>query len=179
MTDLAIAAQPDGTFDLVLFGGDLLADDSLRVAVACSLLTDREWAESPDGDRRGTWQDALLDDPRDRAGSWLWRLAPRKRQPAMLSEAKQYAEQALAWLVQDGIASRVDVVARFDARYELQLDIAIHRPTGLQRFRLAALWQQSLGPSAVDQAAQYVAQLGDLVAAFEFIYYVAYPEAML
>ena len=115
MTDLALQALDDGTYDLVLWGGDLLADDSLRPAVIASLLTDREYPDAPDGDRRGSWQDALLADATDRNGSLLWRVLPGKRTAAKLAEPSS-TPSMLARLVDDGIASSVSVTPSWDAR---------------------------------------------------------------
>lgn len=176
MTDLALQTFADGTIDIVLFGGDLLADDSLRPAIAASLLTDREYPEAPDGDRRGSWQDALLADPNDRNGSLLWRLTPGKRTAAKLAEAKGHADQALAWLTEDGIASGVTVTPSYDARGLLQLDIAVTGPSGVQQYRLAELWQASLGPSPVEQAQALIGEVAGITGGLEHIYYVQYPE---
>ncbi|WP_051278465.1 phage GP46 family protein [Solimonas flava] len=176
MTDLALQALDDGTYDLVLWGGDLLADDSLRPAVIASLLTDREYADAADGDRRGSWQDALLADAADRNGSLLWRVLPGKRTPAKLAEAKQYAEQALAWLVDDSIASGVSVTPSWDARGQLQLDVEIARANGVERYRLAELWQKSLGPSAIDEASDYALVMSGIAGDYQYIWYTALPE---
>jgi len=179
MTDFALQELDDGSLDLVVFGGDLLPDDSLRPGIAASLLTDREWPDAPDGDRRGSWQDSLLADPADRNGSWLWRLNRAKKTPQTLADAKQYAQDALAWLLQDGIASAVTVAASWDDRGLLQLDIEVSRPQGVQRYRLAALWQKSLGASPVEEAQAYAGDISRLAAFLETIYYIEYPEATL
>ncbi len=179
MTDFALKVLEDGSLDVYLFDGELLEDESLRTPVAVSLLTDREWPDSPDGDRRGTWQDMLLANPSDRHGSWLWRLNRRRREPGVLAEARQYGEQALAWLIEDGIASAVTVTALWDERQHLQLDIEIQRPEGVARFRMAELWQKSLAKSAGAQAEDYSDDIAYLAAGFEHIYYIDYPEATL
>jgi len=166
----------DGSADIVLFGGDLLADDSLRPAVAASLLTDREYADAPDGDRRGSWQDALLTDTQDRNGSQLWRLARRKRTPQVLAEAKQYAEASLAWLAEDSIASSISVAPSWDARGQLQIDVEIQQPGGVQRYRLAELWQQSLGVGAAAEAQAYAERLADIAGDYQYIWYTTLPE---
>ncbi len=179
MTDLALETFDDGTVDLVLFGGELLLDDSLRPAVAVSLLTDREYAEAEDGDRRGWWGDALNADPQDRIGSWLWRLNRRKRELPVLAEAKQYAEGALAWLVKDAIATSVVASASWDANGQLQVDVVIQRPSGTQRFRLAELWQASLDKSALAKAEEAAGDYSGTAALYEYIYYTQYPEMAL
>ena len=176
MTDLALQQLPDGSIDLCLFGGDLMFDDSIRSAVMVSLLSDREWPDAVDGDRRGWWGDVLLDDPGDRIGSWLWRLNRRKAEPSALVDAKQYAEQCLKWLTDDGIARSVTVIATWDAMHRLQLDIDVAQPGGVLKFRLAEMWQANFGPSAQERAAAVVSSLAQSVAALQWIYYQQWPE---
>lgn len=176
MTDFALQTSDDGSTDIVLFNGEFIADDSLRTAVAVSLLTDREWPEAPDGDRRGWWGDVFNVNPTDRIGCGWWRLARRKREPSVLGEARQFGQEALAWFIEDGIATAADVVPSYDSRGFLMADIALHRPQGIQRFRLAQLWQQSIGPSAIAKAEMAADEVAGLAGLFEYIYYVQYPE---
>ena len=77
----------------------------------------------------------------DRYGSLLWLLAREKQIPSVLARAEGYAREALAWLIADGIASRVDVVASFPALGWLALEVAIHRPTAPPaRYRFDLAW---------------------------------------
>lgn len=110
-----------GMFDLAVAAGDLATDDGLETAVLISLLTDSRAASTdplPVGetDRRGCWMDATIDDlPNGQGdagiGSLLWLLGREKTLSSVLVRAKQYAEQALAWLVADRIAESVTVIA--------------------------------------------------------------------
>lgn len=95
--------------------GNLAVGDDLATAVWMSLFTDRRAATDDvltDGtdDRRGWWGDALADKP---IGSRLWLLDRAKRIPETLRRAEAYAREALAWLVEDGVAARVDVTAEW------------------------------------------------------------------
>ena len=77
----------------------------------------------------------------DRYGSLLWLLAREKQIPCVLARAEAYAREALAWLITDGIASRVDVAASFPALGWLALEVAIHRPTAPPaRYRFDLAW---------------------------------------
>ncbi|UXF57501.1 baseplate protein [Chromohalobacter phage YPCBV-1] len=116
-------------FDLALEGGDLATDEGLETAVVLSLFTDRraEPADAlPDGttDRRGYWADAYNDRPH---GSRLWLLHREKELDAVLRRAREYAEEALAWLVEDEVASEVVVEATNLRREVLQLRVEIRR----------------------------------------------------
>lgn len=125
----------DGLLDLALMDGDLATDDGLRTAVALSLLCDRR-AEAddiiPDGtdNRRGWWADAIADEDGDRWGSRLWLLNREKTLPEVRRRAEAYAHEALAWLLEDGIATEIDVTAETLGRDVLWLRPIIKRGDG-------------------------------------------------
>ncbi len=125
-----IALTP--TLDLDLSGADIVTDNTLSTAVRLSLLAERraETDDPHDGDRRGWWADAWPPVEGDRVGSRLWLLARAKRTPATLQSALHYAEQALAWLVEDGHASGVEVSASWSAQGHLTLHVLITLPNG-------------------------------------------------
>jgi phage gp46-like protein len=140
MTDLALhlidtgAGQPP-RIDVRLDGGDLSTDDGLETAVLLSLITDsRAEADDvlPDGgtDRRGWWADAWPESEGDRIGSRLWLLGREKDTATTLQRAREYAEEALAWLLEDGVARRVQVTAERVRSGVLRLSVEIQRPSG-------------------------------------------------
>jgi phage gp46-like protein len=84
-------------------------------AVIISLFTWRR--ANPDDDlpgnlREGWWGDSFPVVPNDRIGSRLWLLSRAKLTAETVAQAKEYAEEALAWLVDDGVAARVEVEAQ-------------------------------------------------------------------
>ncbi|MFH5926450.1 phage GP46 family protein [Roseomonas xinghualingensis] len=136
--DLAVtwdAAASRG--DLLWAGNGLAPDSGLRTAVAISLLTDRTAGETDtpgepwDGDPRGWWGDMPIgpEDARGSVGSRLWLLRRAKRTLATLRQAESYAREALSWLTEDGVASRVEVAAewRGAANDQLALAVTLHR----------------------------------------------------
>ena len=125
MSDLALVWNADAAAaDLLLSGGRLATDAGMRTAILISLFSDARAADDetlPEagGDRRGWWGDAHARDARpdagtardmNRIGSLLWLLSRAKITPRVLAQAHQACEEALAWLVRDGIASAVRVV---------------------------------------------------------------------
>ena len=162
MTDIALAWNAEAmAADLVLDQGQLLADQGLRTAVMISLFTD---ARAPDDaalpeagqDRRGWWGDVLATDAGpmagsaadpDRIGSLLWLLSRAKVTPAVLAEAREHAEAALAWLVRDGVARAVRVIATAERAGAvpdvLALAVEIDRPDGPGRQRWDFTWDAS------------------------------------
>lgn len=101
-------------FDWSQAGNQLEIDDGLESAVIISLFTDRRAADDdviPDGttNRRGWWADAYPEIEADQIGSRLWLLFREKDTQAVVTRAREYAEEALAWLIDDGVASQVVV----------------------------------------------------------------------
>lgn len=101
-----------------LQGPALAADDGLYTAVAISLFTDRladpgDTLPGAHGNRRGWWGDALAAEAGDLIGSRLWLLGREKEQATVLRRAREYAAEALQWLLDDGVARAVDVQAQW------------------------------------------------------------------
>ena len=83
-------------------------------AVVMSLFTWRRANADDDlpGDlRMGWWGDSFPTVANDRIGSRLWLLSRAKLVPETAARAKEYAEEALQWLIDDAVAARVDVQA--------------------------------------------------------------------
>ncbi|RJX35672.1 MAG: hypothetical protein C4525_03185 [Desulfarculus sp.] len=120
--------------DLVLSGGALLQDEGLQTAVLHSLFTDRRALADdvlPEGvNRRGWWADLTLPAEGDQYGSRLWLLFREKQTAAVLRRAEEYAEEALAWLITDGVASQVKVAAEVVRRGVLGLSVEIRLARG-------------------------------------------------
>ena len=134
--------------DCRMEGGDLLGEDGLETAVILSLFCNARARDDdviPDGtdNRRGWWADTVAplaatglnrredgESRRDRLGSRLWLLCREKQLPDVLRRAKDYAEEALRWLVDDGEAASVSVTPSIPRQGWLALDIRIVLPDG-------------------------------------------------
>lgn len=130
--DVALIMKEMGA-DLSLENLSLVQDDTLKTAVVLSLFIDRR-AEADDelpdntGNRRGWWADTYADVLDDRIGSRLWLLSREKQLPSVLARAKEYAEEALAWLVEDGVAESVTVETWWVRMGVMGLLVKIFRP---------------------------------------------------
>jgi len=104
--------------------------DELTRAVIISLFTWRR--ANPDdvieGQKMGWWGDATVSN--DKIGSRLWLLAREKVLPATINRAREYALEALQWLIDDGVASRVDVMAERRGIDGIALAATIYRTDG-------------------------------------------------
>lgn len=124
----------------------MVSDEPLVRAVLISLFTWRRAA--PDDDlpaqsRNGWWGDSFPPAANDRIGSRLWLLTRSKLTTQTVTRAREYAEEALKWLVDDGVATRVEVESlRLDIQ-TLGLACRIYKNDGRQPtdIRFANLWE--------------------------------------
>jgi phage gp46-like protein len=122
MIDISLTFNPEiFEFDLCVDGvderRDLQGDDGLLTAVIISLFTDRR--ANPDdplpdervgvrSDLRGWWGDRIAaEDRADPMGSRLWLLSREKDLDVVVERARQYADEALQWMLRDRLVARV------------------------------------------------------------------------
>ena len=129
-----------------LFEAPSLADgQDLRTSVIISLFTDRQARPDdiiPDGsdDRRGWWADNPTD---TNIGSRLWLLSREKRLESVRVRAIEYARESLQWLIDDRVASSIDIEAAWHGLDRLDLGVIINRTSGkIEAYRFDWVWQQ-------------------------------------
>ena len=145
--------------DLALQNGALATEGGLENAVLLSLFTDAR--AKPDDvlpgdatDRRGWWGDAFAPSvdgvpvDGDRIGSRLWLLSREKIIPETIARARTYIREALQWMIDDGLAARIDVTVEAQRQSILAFEIVVHRPDGdSPRFDFVWDAQHHLGSS--------------------------------
>ncbi|SNT29076.1 Mu-like prophage protein gp46 [Noviherbaspirillum humi] len=138
---------PGARADIGFAGGDVACDHDIKTAVLLSLFTDRraegdDALPDPAASRRGWWGDALDGvGAGRRIGSRLWLLGREKQLPEIVARAREYAQEALQWLVDDGVASRVTVDAQIVAPGVLGLAVTVIRERRApQKFRFEFAW---------------------------------------
>lgn len=137
MSDLSIMWK-DGEGDVVSLETALLTDDSLTNAIVISLFTDARV-----DNQRGWWgNDFNQNESRQvEMGSRLWTLARSKQLADVLDDAQAYAEQALQWLIDDGHALAIDVMATNPEQSVLLLSVVVTLPNGQTGQRtFSAVW---------------------------------------
>lgn len=147
MSDIALIWDARAaSADIALYGGSISIDDGLRTAVIVSLFTDArarpdDVLPTPGGDRRGWWGDAYAELlPQDAIGSRLWLLSREKITPSVINRARDYAREALDWMIRDGIASAIDVQVEAQGSRRA-IGVTIDRPTGPAREKFDLLWE--------------------------------------
>jgi phage gp46-like protein len=109
----------------------LASGNDLATAILISLFTDRQVSEDetiPDGtkDPRGWWGD----DGQYLIGSRLWLLERAKRTQDTLTLAQSYIEEALQWLIDDGVVGSFDIFCEWTQQHMLGARITAIRPDG-------------------------------------------------
>lgn len=133
---MKLSVYDDGVIDLTIGPNGLVNETGLESAVIVSLLTDRRAGpddilpnEKPgqpiNQDRRGWCGDALADDQGDRIGSRLWLLSREKQTEETRQRAIFYAKEALKWLIDDKIATAINVDAEWVSTGHLNMLIEI------------------------------------------------------
>jgi phage gp46-like protein len=155
MTDIAtrfidLAAGADLVLDELL----LEDDDGLTTAVVISVFTDRQAraddilpnADQGETDRRGWCGDDLNTNVADRIGSRSWLNESAKQLQAVLTSDRQYLEECLAWMVKDGVASKV-IVRTFAPQQGVRAALVeIHRPKKtVARYQFPYFWSNGNG----------------------------------
>lgn len=99
------------------------------------------------GDPRGWWGDSLTG---RRIGSRLWLLAREKSRDSVRARAVAYAEEALAWLIEDGVASAIAVESGTSERADLlALAVRIQHPRhGPLNLAVTWPWRQAASCAA-------------------------------
>jgi phage gp46-like protein len=134
---------------------DLETDDGLESLVLVSLFTDALAAGDdplPDSlalvkDRRGWWADHTSDRENDSVGSKLWLLERAKVSQENLRRAEKYAKAALQWMIDEGVAVKIDAVAWVTGirQNQLGLEVRITRSTGtVKSLRFESLWEETV-----------------------------------
>lgn len=149
LADLALVWNfAAGAADISLIGTDLATDAGLTTATLLSMMLDRRAADDdvpPSGDpsdRRGWWADQFSAVEGDRIGSRLWLLDRAKAVNETALLAKEYAVEALQWMVDDAVAT-VAVTTQLITTPVPQVLIlpVVARPGGPSlKFRFAHVW---------------------------------------
>lgn len=157
MSDFVLAAGMDGlevAGDLVVVPGtndgpgSYQETDGLETAIRLSLFTNARALpgdELPEGegafgeDLGGWWGDAFLETGSS-LGSRLWLLRRAKLTAETRQRARDYALEALQWLIDDRIASDVEVETFIPSRGCLELEVLISRE-GETPTRFQYLWE--------------------------------------
>jgi phage gp46-like protein len=116
--------------DFLRNGGNAVLGQPLSTAVLVSLFTDRRadtvGNDLEDVSQGGWWADTFAERP---IGSRLWTLRRSVATRANLNLAKNYIEEALQWMLDDGVARLIEVTTLRGRSLDwLQFTVKVFRP---------------------------------------------------
>lgn len=122
--------------DIVIESDTIQLDDGLESAVIISLFSDARARDDDDmagasKDRRGWWGDTYADNPGTQIGSRLWLRRRNSVNNRLLADVQADAQDALQWLVDDGVASAVNVATERFGVNGVRLSVEIVRPSAI------------------------------------------------
>lgn len=123
--------------------GQLEAEHDLKTAAMLSLFTWRranpdDVLPDPNSQPMGCWMDVLRGRP---LGSRLWLLRREKQTAEVVARAKEYAEESLRWLVDDGVCASIEVTTGIVLMGVLGMHVVFIRPSGqVVKFQFEFAW---------------------------------------
>lgn len=132
---------------------DLVRELGLETAVIISLFTDRRANDDDElddiDDRRGWWADSTSEIDDDQIGSRIWLLGRSKTTKETELRLVEYAEEALQWLIDDGVAEDIVVTTErtgIKGNDRLDFKVEIFKVDGnTETFKFDDLWNAQLG----------------------------------
>lgn len=115
--------------------------DLLTRAVVISLFTHRRADPDDNADvPMGWWGDTWPTVQNDRYGSKLWLLQRSKLTNALVNTVRTYLRDALQWLIDDGVVSRIDIDVQRTGINELGNSIILWQRDGPVTISFNELW---------------------------------------
>lgn len=137
-------AQGQTVADIYIDAPGVLTGKDLESALVISIFTDRRANDDDNlelsSSRRGWWGDTYNPIRNDKIGSRLWLLRQSKMTQETLTRAREYVLEATRWLLDDNVASRIDVITEFYNSYTIAIQVTVQRPTGSQTFNFQYVW---------------------------------------
>lgn len=115
--------------------------DPLTRAVVISLFTHRRADPDDNADvPMGWWGDTWPAVANDRYGSKLWLLQRSKLTNALVNTVRTYLRDALQWMLDDGVVSRIDIDIQRTGINELSSQVVLWRRDGPVIISFSDLW---------------------------------------
>lgn len=115
--------------------------DPLTRAVVISFFTHRRADPDDNADvPMGWWGDTWPAVANDRYGSKLWLLQRSKLTNALVNTVRTYLRDALQWMLDDGVVSRIDIDVQRTGINELSNQVVLWRRDGPVIISFSDLW---------------------------------------
>lgn len=134
----------NGAFEILIENGDFANEDGFDTNIWVSLFSDARADISqvliPEY-RRGWLGNIVTDIPERQLGSFLWLVEQRRLNQDSLNEAIDYIRKALQWIVDDGIALKIEVDGEIVPRNGIAASILITSKDGVTSDHYVELWR--------------------------------------
>lgn len=116
--------------------------NTLYTAVLLSLLCHRRVRPDETDDNITNYRGWWADTPTNKIGSKLWLLRRRKITTGIELLIKGYVEEALTWMIEDGMCASFNVVVEREGLERINVGVTINRYDGqIQHITLENLWK--------------------------------------
>lgn len=145
MKDFTLFFNDKLEFDIHLAGASIVSGLDLRTAVLLSIFSDRRAMpddKTPGSSRGGWWADSM---DGYKWGSRHWLLERAKQTNDTLNRDRAFIQECLKWLVEDGVASKVEVANEWVPRRMgvEHVEISIYKPEGaLEMIKFDYAWKE-------------------------------------
>jgi len=148
MSDVSFLINPKtGIADIKIVDGDIYLGDELQTAVQLSLFTDARALINPEprtesvvSALRGWWADSQNIEP---LGSLFWTFKREKQTQNVLNGVNEAFTNALQWLIDDGVASEINVETTWSTTIAMAISVQIIKPnTADTNFSWEFAWSQ-------------------------------------
>ena len=144
MIDMKFTQGDDGVFDIEIENGVIKREDGFDTALNLSMLT---YGRAPASrvvkpeNRRGWLGNTVSPVIGRNIGSLMWLLNQRRLRQATLNEAISFSREALNWIVEDGLAQKIEVTGTIIPQTGIQLAITITALNGETETYYINLWE--------------------------------------
>lgn len=134
----------NGAFEIVIENGDFANEPGFDTNIWVSLFSDSRADVSqviiPEY-RRGWLGNIVTDVPERQLGSFLWLVEQRRLNQDSLNEVIDYIRKALQWIVDDGVALKIEVDGDIVPRTGIAASILITSKDGVTSDHYIELWR--------------------------------------
>lgn len=134
----------NGSFDMVIEDGDFKNEPGMDTALWVSLFSDARADVAqvfvPEN-RRGWMGNIVSEIPERQIGGYLWLTEQRRLNQDTLNETIDYIRKSLNWIVDDGIAVKIDVYGDIIPRQGIEARVIITSLDGVTSDHYIQLWK--------------------------------------
>lgn len=146
MIDVALINSKKG-YDIAISNGDMLSTNDFKTAIEVSLFSDARASESQVSVpqyRRGWIGDVATPIDGQNYGSLLWLVEQARLTQRTLNDCITFARQSLQWMIDQEIATDVQVEGSIIPSQGIELKITFTSQSGATESHYVPLWENTI-----------------------------------